>query len=112
VEDLLRHGLLEEAHELGRNRQRLVTRRSVDQYARRRASAAAVSPDEPVVSHVDARMITGLTRPGLARLLTAGVVTPVTRDRRQCVTVASLRRWAQEVGRMDALHRLAQRWAA
>lgn len=112
IEDLLRQGLLEEAHELGRTRQRLVTRTSVEQYARRRAGATAASPGEPVVSHADARAITGLTRPGLARLLTAGVLTPAIRNRRQCVTVASLRRWAEEAGRVDVLHRLAQRRVA
>lgn len=112
VEDLLRQGLLEEAHDFGRTRQRLVTRTSVDQYARRRAGTGTVSPDEPVVSHADARTITGLTRPELARLLAAGVLPSATRNRRQCVTVASLRRWADRAGRTDVLDRLARRQAA
>jgi hypothetical protein len=74
--------------------------------------AIPASPDEAVIGHADARAITGLTLPGLTRLLTAGVLTTSTHNRRQYVTVAGIERWARRIGRQDVLQRLARHRAA
>jgi hypothetical protein len=108
AETLLRRGVLMLDPESSTSRERQVTRESVEAFAATRATGARpADPDEPAVPDVEARAITGLTRPGLANMVTAGVLVPVNRSRRRYITVASIERWAQNAGSDDVLRKLA-----
>lgn len=112
LENLVRRGVLSLDPEASTPRERWVTRASVLAYAATRAaSPQPVRPGEPAVPDAQARAITGLTRPGLAALVRAGVLIADSRQRRQHITLASMRRWATGAGRDDVLQRLAA-WQA
>jgi hypothetical protein len=108
AETLLRRGVLILDPESSTSRERQITRSSVQAYAATRATnARPADTDEPAVPDAEARAITGLTRPGLANMVTAGVLVPVNRSRRRYITVASIERWAQNAGSDDVLRKLA-----
>lgn len=110
LETLLRRDVLVLDDEATTPRMRYVTRASMAAYiSARLTSGATVTADTPAMSDTEARDITGLTRPALADLVTAGVLAAVSRARRRYITTASIDAWATAAGIADVLERLQRR---
>jgi integrase len=108
IETLLRQGVLHLDSEATSPRRRCVTTASVEAYERKRAcSSEPLAEDGAVLTLAEVRAITTLARPTITHLVTSRVFRAVMRDRRQMITVESLRAWAEASGRRDVLSLLA-----
>jgi hypothetical protein len=107
IETLIRQGILHLDAAATTARRRYISTSSVEAYETARACNATTHVDDgPVLTLADVRSITGLTRPAISHLVTSRVFRAVTCSRRQAITVASVRIWAEAVNRSDVIRLL------